>query len=139
MIVAGYARSGARVPWFEPWPAARAIAPYAMTVSFVLLAAANLRSHLRRALGHPMLIGVAIWAVVHLAANGDAAGTVLFGSFLAYAVVDLASAIHRKTVKVFEPTAKHDGIAVVAGVVVALAVMALHRPLFGVATVPFGL
>jgi uncharacterized membrane protein len=139
LIVAGYARTGAREPWFEAWPAARAIAPYAMIVSFVLLAAANMRTHLRRALGHPMLIGVAIWAGVHLAANGDRAGTVLFGAILAYALVDLVSAIRRRAVKAFEPTAKHDAIAVVAGVVIALAVMTLHRPLFGVATVPFGI
>jgi len=139
LIVIGYARSGARVPWFEPWPAARVVAPYAMTLSFILLAAANMRTHLRRALGHPMLIGVLIWASVHLFANGDRAGTVLFGAFLGYAVIDLASALHRRAVKTFVPELKHDLIAIVAGVVVALGVMVFHRPLFGVATVAFGI
>jgi uncharacterized membrane protein len=34
LIVIGYAGSGPRERWFEPWPAARALAPYAMTLSF---------------------------------------------------------------------------------------------------------
>jgi uncharacterized membrane protein len=139
LIVAGYAYAGDRVRVFDPVPAARAIAPFAMPVSFVLLAAANMRGHLRKALRHPMLLGVLIWSVVHLLANGDRAGTLLFGAFLAYAIVDLASAIGRGAVKSFEPTVKHDVIAVVGGIAVALAVMALHRVLFGVPVVQFGL
>lgn len=138
LIVAGYALSGDRVPVFAPLPMARALAPYAMTLSFILLAAANMRGHLRRRLQHPMLLGVIVWSLVHLLANGDRAGTVLFGAFLAYALVDLASAIRREAVKSFDPLLKHDVIAVIGGAVVALAVMAFHRVLFGVPVVAFG-
>ena len=46
LIVAGYAHSGDRVPVFAPLPAAKAIAPLAMTLSFILLAAAKpMRDH----------------------------------------------------------------------------------------------
>jgi uncharacterized membrane protein len=138
LIVAGYALSGDRVPVFAPLPVARALAPWAMTLSFILLAAANMRGHLRRRLQHPMLLGVIVWSLVHLLANGDRAGTVLFAAFLAYALVDLASAIRRGAVKSFEPTIRHDAIAVVGGTVVALAVMTFHRLLFGVPVVAFG-
>lgn len=139
LIVAGYAFSGDRGRVFEPFPAARAIAPYAMALSFVLFAAANMRGHLRRFLQHPMLIGLLIWSSVHLLANGDRTGTVLFGAFLAYAAVDLVSAVQRHAVKPFEPVIRHDVIAVGAGIGVALAVMAFHRLFFGVAVVPFGM
>ena len=139
LIVAGYAWSDDRTRLFAPFPAARALAPWAMTLSFVLLAAANMRGHLRRILGHPMLLGVIVWSLVHLLANGDRTGTVLFGAFLAYALIDLASAVQRGAVKSFEPVGRHDAIAVVAGIVVALAVMTFHRALFGVAVVPFGI
>ena len=44
---------------FAPFPAARAIAPYAMSISFILFAAANMRGHLRRVVRHPMLLGLA--------------------------------------------------------------------------------
>ena len=138
LIVVGYRSAGPGAQLFAPMPLAIAIAPLAMTVSFILFAAANMRTHLRRALAHPMLLGTLIWAGVHLAANGDARGTLLFGSFLAYAVVDLVSAIRRRAVRAFEPTVRQDVIAVVAGVVIALAFMAFHRVLFGHAVVSFG-
>jgi uncharacterized membrane protein len=138
-IVAGYALSGDRVRIFDPLPLARALAPYAMTLSFILLAAANMRGRLRRRLQHPMLLGILVWSLVHLLANGDRAGTVLFGAFFAYALVDLASAIRRKAVKSFEPVPKHDLIAVVGGTAVALVVMTFHRALFGVPVVAFGI
>lgn len=35
---------------------------------------------------HPFLIGVALWAVLHLVANGDVASVSFFGTFLAVAV-----------------------------------------------------
>ena len=138
LIVAGfaYADRGARI--FDPVPAARAIAPFAMTVSFILFAAANMRGNLRAFLRHPMLLGLLIWSGVHLLANGDRAGTVLFGAFFAYAIVDLVSAVGRRAVRTFQPKAKHDVIAVLAGVAVALVIMTFHRVLFGVAVMPFG-
>lgn len=138
LIVVGYRSVGPGAQLFAPLRAAIAIAPVAMTISFILFAAANMRTHLRRALGHPMLLGTLIWAGVHLAANGDARGTLLFGSFLAFAVVDLVSAIRRRAVKTFEPAVKQDVVAVAAGVVIALLVMTFHRALFGPAVVSFG-
>jgi uncharacterized membrane protein len=139
LIVVGYALSGPRAPLFAPRPEAIAIAPYAMVVSFILFAAANMKTHLRRALRHPMLLGTLIWSGVHFLANGDRAGSLLFGAFFAWALIDLASAIGRKAVASFEPEARFDVMAIGGGVVVALAVMFLHRVLFGVPVVAFGL
>ena len=138
LIIAGYAMAERGPQLFAPWPTARAIAPYVMVVSFILLAAANMRGHLRRVLEHPMLIGVLLWAGVHLLANGDLRGTVLFGAFFAWALVDLASAISRGAVKTFVPVPRHDVIAIVGGIVVALLVMVFHRMLFGAKVVSFG-
>ncbi|HET7032328.1 MAG TPA: NnrU family protein [Casimicrobiaceae bacterium] len=139
LIIAGYALSDDRTRVFAPVPAARALAPYAMVASFILFAAANMRGHLRRVLRHPMLLGLLIWSTVHLLANGDRTGTVLFGAFALYALVDLVSAIGRGAVKSFDPTVKHDVIAVAGGTAVALVVMTFHRLLFGVPVVPFSI
>jgi uncharacterized membrane protein len=138
LIVGGYAAAPPGARLFQPSHSAIALAPYAITLSLVLLAAANLRGHIRRVLKHPMLIAIAIWAAVHLLANGDSKGTVLFASFLAYALVDFVSAVQRHATTLFAPTARHDAIAIAAGIVLALGVMALHRVLFGVAVVPWG-
>jgi uncharacterized membrane protein len=139
LIVVGFAWSPRQVPLFAPSPLAMALAPGAMVVSLTLFAAANLKGHLRRIVQHPMLVGTIVWSGVHLAANGDIASTVLFGAFLAWALVDLASAIARRAVKPFTPRLAHDAIAIVAGVLAALAFASLHRVLFGVRVVPFGL
>lgn len=139
LIIGGYAASAPGTRLFEPSPAAIAIAPYAMAVSFVLLAAANMRSHIRRVIQHPMLLGIAIWASVHLLANGDTRGTMLFGSFLAYAAVDFVSVALRHATKPFAPSARYDLIAVIVGAIATIAVMALHRVLFGFAVIPWGL
>lgn len=138
LIVIGYARAPAEPRLFNPYPLAVMLAPLAMIVSFVLLAAANMKTHIRHTLKHPMLIGVGLWALVHLLANGELRATILFGAFLAYVVIDLLSAIQRHATKSFTPALKQDVMATVAGIVLALAVMAFHRPLFGVMAVPWG-
>ena len=138
LIVIGYMHTPATERVFAPFPAAFAVAPLALTLSFILFAAANMRGYLRHALKHPMLLGLGIWALVHLLANGDLRGTVLFGAFLAYALLDLVSAISRRAVKEFVPRLKYDVMAVIGGGAVAFGVMVLHRMLFGVPVVSFG-
>ena len=140
LIIWGYIRAGAYAGDFRfaPYPGAIAIAPYVVTLALILFAAANMRGHIRQKLQHPMLIGLILWSGVHLLANGDRRGTVLFGAFLAYGVVDLISAVRRRAVKEFVPEARFDVIAIVAGLVVAVAFMLFHRMLFGKPAVPFG-
>jgi uncharacterized membrane protein len=110
-----------------------------MIASFILLAASHTKSHLRAWLRHPMLLGVGLWALVHLLANGSAKASLLFGAFLAYVVIDLISALRRNSAPSFAPVLRHDLIAVIAGTALALLVMAFHRQLFGVVAVPWGL
>lgn len=138
LIVIGYARAPAGARLFTPSSMAIMIAPLAMLISFILLAAANMKTHIRASIKHPMLLGVGIWALVHLLANGHAKAAVLFGAFLAYVVIDLMSALRRKTGAAFAPKTKHDVIAVVSGTLLALLVMAFHRMLFGPAVVNWG-
>jgi len=138
LIIVGYAYGDRGAQWFAPSPAAKAVAPFAMIVVFILLAASNSPSHIRAAIKHPMLIAVLIWSVVHLLANGDARGTILFGTFAVYALVDLLSVLQRGAVKAFTPRLRADVISVVAGSAIALLVMTFHRFLFGPPVVPFG-
>jgi len=141
LMIWGYIRAAAYAGdyLFAPFPAAIAIAPYVVTLAIILFAAANMRGYIRRKLQHPMLIGLILWSGVHLLANGDRRGTVLFGALLAYGVVDLISAIRRHAVKEFVPEARFDAIAIVAGLVVAIAFMLFHRMLFGKPAVGFSL
>jgi len=108
-----------------------------MTLAFILLASSHAPAHLRAAVRHPMLIAVMLWSIVHLFANGDTRGTILFAAFLGWALVDLVSVVRRRAVATFEPRWRADLIAIVAGTLIALLVMTFHRVLFGPAVVPF--
>lgn len=60
-----------------------------MFAMFVLLAAAYLPAgKIAEAVKHPMLASVKLWALAHLLVNGEVRSLILFGSFLAYGVID---------------------------------------------------
>lgn len=103
-------------------------------VAFVLMAMSNGPvGRIKATIRHPMLLGTIAWASGHLLANGDQASSLLFGSFLVWAILDLASALGRRepAPTVTKPIA--DVIAVVAGTALwALFVFFLHRLAFGV-------
>lgn len=140
LIVIGYGRwrwSGSSLLYQPPeWGAHLALA--LMALSFVAIAAAYTRSHLRKALKHPMLVGIKLWALAHLLANGDMASLVLFLSFLAWAVVDRISLKRRERAgeiapTAFEPVWGGDLAALAVGLAVyALFVWKLHLWLIGV-------
>jgi uncharacterized membrane protein len=48
---------------------------------------------------HPFLWGVALWALAHLAANGDAASTILFGGMLVLALFGMAAIDHKRALR----------------------------------------
>ncbi|MDB5862832.1 MAG: NnrU family protein [Betaproteobacteria bacterium] len=131
LIIAGYHLRPERVPLFAPFPPAREAAPLLVTLAFVLFAVANMRSHIRRIVRHPMLVGLMLWSGVHLLANGDLAGTLLFGSFFAYSVVALVSAIRRGAMKPFVPEWKYDVMAVAGALVLAWLTILAHAWIFG--------
>lgn len=119
---------------FAPSATAIRLAPLAVTLALVLffIGGFNLRGYIKRWLHHPMLIGAAIWALTHLLANGGLRETLLFGSFLAFSIYELASNFARGKRAEHSPNVKFDIIGIVIGVVVAKAVLMGHQWLFGV-------
>ncbi len=98
---------------------------------------ANPPSRIRGWLRHPMITGIKIWALAHLLANGDLGGMILFGSFLAWAVVDRISLKKRGDLGA-PPSAgftRADVIAVAVGTIAYGAMMFAHRWLIGVAVI----
>lgn len=98
-----------------------------MWISFVLLVAAYVPSHIRDKAKHPMLAAVKIWALAHLLANGDLAGLILFGSFLAWAVYDRISVKKRSALGPLGE--RHGGVLadIIVIVVGTLAYLAMFR------------
>ncbi len=62
-----------------------------MFAACVLIVAVYIPSHIGAWARHPMLAGVAVWALAHLLANGDLLALLLFGGFGLFAVYDRIS------------------------------------------------
>ncbi len=108
-----------------------------LLLSFILLAAANAPAgRIKVWVKHPMLLGVALWAIGHLLANGDLASLLLFGTFLAYAVVNRIAVIQRGDPAPAVVRPLSDLIAVLAGTALYVVfVLWLHAWLFGVSPI----
>ena len=89
LIVLGF-QQAEFVPLWDPLSFGRGLAISLMPVAAILVVAANIPNNIKRWLRHPMLIGVTLWAFVHLMANGDLSSTIIFASFLAYSVINIA-------------------------------------------------
>lgn len=125
------------VQLWSPPVALRHLASLLTLLSFVLLAAAYVPGNIiKERIHHPMVLGVKLWALAHLLANGNLGHVVLFGSFLAWAIVDF-TASRRRDRKL--GTRYPGGTAGATGITVALGVGAwiafalwLHGLLIGV-------
>jgi len=142
LLVWGYgvARQQPVVLWNPP-VAMRHVAALLTLFAFVLLAAAYVPGNkIKARLHHPMVLGVKVWALAHLLANGTLADVLLFGAFLVWAIVLFAVSRRRDR---REHTVYARGSAGATGITVVVGMLAwlvfalwLHKVLIGVA--PFG-
>jgi uncharacterized membrane protein len=88
----GLARQQPVQLWLPP-RGMRHLASLLTLIAFILLAATYVpRNAIKARLHHPMVLGVKVWALAHLLANGNVAHVVLFGSFLVWAVLSFRAA-----------------------------------------------
>jgi uncharacterized membrane protein len=134
LIVLGYAAARLEpvVLWNPPaWT--RHVAMLLMLPVFPLLLATYTPGRIKTAVKHPMLVAIKFWAVAHLVANGMLADVVLFGAFLAWAVVDRISLKYRPAAAAKPVASRGDTFVVVGGLLVyAEFVIVAHKWLFGV-------
>lgn len=136
----GLARHEPVLLWSPPI-AMRHVAALLTAIALVLVVAAYVpHNGIKARWHHPMLLGVKIWALAHLLANGSLADVILFGGFLVWAIVCFIAARKRDRVaNTHYPAGTAAGtiVTVVAGLVVwALFAFWLHGLLIGVR--PFG-
>jgi uncharacterized membrane protein len=125
--------------WYPPhWT--RHLTDALVWPAIIFIIAAYIPGQIRRVLRHPMLVGVKLWAVAHLIANGDLGSIILFGSIILWAGFDRAM-IKRRKDAVAPPIAsggyRGDFVAVVAGTLVYFALgfwfhpLVIGKPVFG--------
>jgi uncharacterized membrane protein len=104
--------------------------------TFILLASSAPNNNaIRLKLKHPMILGVKVWAIAHLLANGSLIDLILFGSFLIWAILDFRSARNRPSALKETPVISLNAtlITIFVGVAVWLAfIFGLHQWLIGV-------
>jgi uncharacterized membrane protein len=133
LIAYGYARYRA-TGWIDVWYPplwTRHLAAALVWPAMICIVAAYSPGRIKIALKHPMLVGVKLWALAHLIANGDLGSIVLFGSFLAWAAFDRIS-LKRRTDPGAPPIPvggiRNDIIAVAGGTVLYLLLGFLFHP-----------
>ena len=121
--------------WIDVWSPpswTRHVTVVLMWPAIVCITAAYLAGHIKKALKHPMLVGVKLWAAAHLLANGDLGSIVLFGSFLAWAVYDRIT-LKRRTDPGAPPIPVggwgNDALALLVGTLIYLALGLVFHPL----------
>lgn len=125
------------VPVYEPPTFGRLLAVPLVFVALYLIIARRAGCRVRKLTAHPMLVGVSLWAIAHLLANGDLMSILLFGSFLSYSVTDIVLANRRgaKKGEVTASWAKEFVVLVVVASVFLFLVWA-HRYYAGMPLMP---
>ena len=142
LIVWGFGQARMQpVQLWAPPPGMRHLASLLTWFAFVLLTAAYVPGNgVKARVHHPMVLGVKVWALAHLLANGNLAHMVLFGSFLAWAVWNFIASRRRdraQGVQYPRGTGGATAVTIVVGLGAWLIfALVLHGWLIGVR--PFG-
>ena len=99
-----------------------------MAVAVVVFTAGFFASPVRRRIRNPQLTGVKIWAIAHLAVNGELASLLLFGGLLAWAVVAVIGTKRRDGPRGHVPDTSTGGLVahLVASAVLYAAIVGVH-------------
>ncbi len=139
LIVWGYGQARVEpVLLYSPPVWLRHVALLLLVPVFPLFLAAYFPGRIQAATKHPMLVATKLWAVAHLLANGMLADVILFGAFLAWAVIDRISMKHRtqRPIPGVPPSKTNDIIVVLAGLALYVAfILWLHTWLIGVSPI----
>ncbi|HSI42194.1 MAG TPA: NnrU family protein [Xanthobacteraceae bacterium] len=129
--------AGSAVLW-EPPAGMRHLALLLMLFACIAVVAAYVPSHIKAKLKHPMLVGVKVWALAHLLANGDLASMTLFVLVLAWAVYDRIAVKRRGVALPAAPVGWGGDVVAVAGGLVLYAALAVlfHPYVVGVPVLP---
>ena len=108
-------------------------AKYFMLLALTLNIAAVMPTYIKKYTKHPMSLGIAIWATLHLLVNPDTTSIILFGSFLAYATVSVMVAELRDSFsESVTPKVLYDIFAIVLGIALTFLAYNFHEYLSGV-------
>ena len=97
------------------------------------MAASSGEGYIRKWLQNPFSIGISLWSIGHLIANGKTPVVLIYLTFLVVAALDIANNMARGNKPTFEPRLQSDVLAVLAGLLIyALMLFIFHPYILGV-------
>jgi uncharacterized membrane protein len=118
---------------YQPYEGARHMTMLLVLLGFILIGANGGKGYLRLWLQHPFTIGVGLWAIGHLIANGKTSVVMIYATLLVIAVLDIVLNLIRNERVTFAPVIRRDMTAVIAGVVIyAIFLLGFHPYVLGV-------
>ena len=127
LMVYGYRVADGAVYWGRS-PAMTGINNLLMVLAFYLFAASGAKTRVTKAIRHPQLTAVLVWAVAHLLVNGDVPSFVLFGGIGLWAIAEMIVINRAEGPRgpYHAVPVKKEITAVIATVVVFAVVAAIH-------------
>ena len=105
-----------------------------MWLASILFISAKMHTRIKQYIRHPQLLGVALWSIAHLLANGDTRSVTLFGSMLVWAIVEMFAINYRDGAwqRPLVRPIRADFVLIAVGTVFYLGLIFLHPYLSGV-------
>jgi uncharacterized membrane protein len=117
---------------WQPMPWAHWVPIIAMWPALVLLVWAEIPCSMKITLRHPMLLGVLLFCISHLFANGDLATILLIGSFAVYAALTmLRQGFKKKESNIPNSTPKWNVFGLVVGTLAYGLIATFHQSFTG--------
>lgn len=118
---------------YVPMAGAKHITMLLVLLGFIFISAFHGKGYIKKWLQNPFSIGIGLWSIGHLLADGKTPVVLIYLTFLIVSVLDIAANMMRENRAVFEPKVKSDFIAVVVGLVIyALLLFVFHPYVIGV-------
>ena len=136
LMIWGFSLAGDTKEVYLPPEWGRHITLALMFPALVLIVASySPRGHIKSFVRHPMLLAVIFWSAAHLFSNGELKSVILFGGFLAFALIDRVSVMGRhEGIKRVSPAGDLIALIIGAGLYYAF-LQYLHEPLMGTAII----
>ncbi len=122
------------IPVWQPVLGAHWLPIIFMWPALILLSWAYLPCNMKAKLRHPMLLGILLFSISHLIANGDLGSILLIGSFGLFALINIIMVNRREAPAKAKPKAVGwDVLGVIMGTVAYALVFMFHQTMIGVA------
>ena len=123
--------------FYQPLMGAKHITFTLVLLGFLAMASFHGKGYIRLWLQNPFSVGVILWSVGHLIANGKVPVVLIYCLLILISVIDIVRNMVAGNKPVFQPRIRSDIIAVVLALVVYLFVMFVFHPyVIGVPLVP---